>query len=417
MKILIKSAFVVDVQSSFNKQTVSILIENGIISKIAKNIAPDTDTQIIELDNLHVSQGWFDSSVTFGEPGYEERETLNNGLQTAALSGFTCIAVNPDTNPLIDNSAALAFLKSKSALHATKLLPVGNLTSGAKGVDLAELYDMQSNGASSFYDYKKPVLNPNLLKVALQYAQGFKGLIQSFPLDKSIAGKGIVNENISSTQLGLKGIPALAEELQVARDLHLLEYTGGKLHIPTISTLKSAKLIKEAKEKGLDVSCSVAAYNLILDDSYLEEFDTNFKVSPPLRTKEDCKGLIAAVIDGTIDMITSDHRPMDIENKQVEFDNAYYGSIGLESIFGALLTVLPLEVVVEKLTVGKSRFGLDLTTIEIGNKADFTLFNPDKKHVFGKENILSTCTNAMFLNHELLGKAYGIFANNQLVIK
>lgn len=417
MKILIKSAFVVDAQSSFNKQTVSILIENGIISKIAKNITPDTDTQIIELNNLHVSQGWFDSSVTFGEPGYEERETLNNGLQTAALSGFTGIAVNPDTNPLIDNSAALAFLKSKSAFHATKLLPVGNLTSRAKGVDLAGLYDMQCNGASSFYDYKKPVSNPNLLKVALEYAQGFQGLIQSFPLDKSIAGKGIVNENISSTQLGLKGIPALAEELQVARDLHLLEYTGGKLHIPTISTLKSAKLIKEAKETGLDVSCSVAAYNLILDDSNLKEFDTNFKVSPPLRTKEDCKGLIDAVIDGTIDMITSDHRPMDIENKQVEFDNAYYGSIGLESVFGALLTVLPLEVVVEKLTVGKSRFGLDSTSVEIGNKADFTLFDPSKKYVFNKENILSTSSNAMFLNHELLGKAYGIFANNQLVIK
>lgn len=417
MKILIKSAFVVDNASSFHKKTVSILIENGIISEIAKNITADTETQIIELDNLHVSQGWFDSSVSFGEPGYEERETLNNGLQTAALSGFTCVAVNPDTKPLIDNSATVTFLKSKSALHATKLAPVANLTSDATGIDLAELYDMQSNGACSFYDYKKPIVNPNLLKVALQYTQGFEGLIQSFPLDKFIAGKGIVNENISSTQLGLKGIPALAEELQITRDLHILEYTGGKLHIPTISTSKSAELIKAAKEKGLNVSCSVSAYNLILNDSCLKEFDTNFKVTPPLRTPKDTQGLIKAVIDGTIDMITSDHRPIDIENKQVEFDNAYYGSIGLESIFGALLTVLPLEIVIEKLTLSKNRFKISSSAIEIGNKADITLFNPNGEYIFSRKDILSTSANAMFLNYKLKGKAYGIFANNQLVLK
>ncbi len=416
MKILIKSACIIDSQSSFNNQTASILIENGIISKIAKDIAVTSDVTVIELDDLHVSQGWFDSSVAFGEPGYEERETINNGLQTSALSGFSCIAINPDTKPLIDNSTALSFLNSKSALSATKLLAVGNLTTGAKGVDLAELFDMQSHGACCFYDYKKPIKNPNLLKIALQYAQGFNGLVQSFPLEKAIAGNGIVNENISSTQLGLKGIPALAEELQIARDLFILEYTGGKLHIPTISTLKSAELIKAAKVKGLNVSCSVAAYNLILDDSYLQEFDTNYKVLPPLRTKNDCKALIEAVIDGTIDMITSDHRPMDIENKQVEFDNAYYGSIGLESVFGALNTVLPLEIVIKKLTEGKQRFGEPLHSIEEGNKADLSLFTPNATYTFSKEDILSTNLNSMFLNQKLKGKAYGIVANNQIAI-
>jgi len=417
MKILIKSACIVDSQSSFNNQTVSILIENGIISNIAKDITPTADTKVVQLNNLHISQGWFDSSVTFGEPGYEERETLNNGLKTCALSGFTHIAINPDTKPLIDNAAALSFLKTKSAIHATQLLPVGNLTTNGKGVDLAELFDMQSYGACSFFDYKKPIKNPNLLKIALQYAQGFDGLIQSFPLEQSIAGNGMVNENISSTQLGLKGIPALAEELQIARDLHILEYTGGKLHIPTISTLKSVALIKEAKAKGLNVSCSVSAYNLILNDTYLNEFNTNFKVSPPLRTPKDCNALIEGVVDGTIDMITSDHRPMDIENKQVEFDNAYYGSIGLESIFGALHKVLPLPIIIEKLTLSKERFGISPNPIEIGNPAVVTLFNPTQKYTFSTNHILSSNTNAMFLNHELQGVAYGIFANNQLLLK
>jgi len=371
---------------------------------------------VVNLENLHVSQGWFDSSISFGEPGYEERENITNGLLCSAKSGFTCVAVNPNTKPFIDNSGAVSFLKAKANLSATKLLPIGNLTTNAKGTDLAELFDMKSHGACSFGDYKKPISNPNLLKIALQYTQGFGGLVQSFPQENAIVGKGMVNENISSTQLGLKGIPALAEELHIARDLFILEYTGGKLHIPTISTAKSVALIKEAKAKGLDISCSVAAHNLIIDDSALAGFDTNYKVLPPLRTKKDCKSLIEGVVDGTIDMITSDHCPMDIENKQVEFDNANYGTLGLESIFGALLTILPLELVIDKLTAGKMRFGENPIKIEEGQKANLSLFNPQTNYVFSKEHILSSNYNAIFLNKELQGKAYGIIANNQMIL-
>jgi len=202
-------------------------------------------------------------------------------------------------------------------------------------------------------------LRPNLLKIALQYASTFDGLVLSFPQDNNIAASGVMNEEETSTTIGLKGIPSLAEELQVARDLHLLEYTKGKLHIPTISTAGSVALIREAKRKKLNVSCSVTIHNLFFTDKELEGFDTNFKVLPPLRSKKDIDALISAVKDGTIDMVTSDHNPIDIEHKKVEFDHAAYGCIGLESAFGALQTIFSLKKTIELLTKGKQRFGLN----------------------------------------------------------
>lgn len=337
MKILLTSATIIDASSSHHLTTQDILIENGQILKIG-NLADLPADKI--MSGLYVSQGWFDSSVSFGEPGYEERETLENGLRTSALSGFTTVAVNPNTNPVADSHADIAFIKAQSKEHGVTLLPIGALTTGSQGEALAELYDMQKAGAIAFGDYKKSISNANLVKIALQYAQNFDGLVLSFPNDSKIAGKGIVNEHISSTKLGLKGIPALAEVLHVARELTILEYTGGKLHIPTISTSESIALISNAKAKGLDVSCSVAISNLFFDDEMLDGFDSHYKLMPPLRNKEQVAALRAAVLDGTIDMVTSDHNPLNIELKQVEFDHAAYGSIGLESAFGALNSLL-----------------------------------------------------------------------------
>ena len=416
MNILLKSACIIDPNSPFHNKKADILIKKGVIQKIDTNLSAEGKTKEINLPNLHVSPGWFDSSVSFGEPGFEERETINNGLLTAAKSGFTGIALHPNTQPITDNSGAIAYAKSKSLHSATQLFPIGSLTIKSKGTDLAELYDMHTHNAASFGDYKKPITNPNLLKLALQYSQSFNGLVQSYPQNNDIAGKGMVNEEISSTQLGLKGIPSLAEELQVSRDLCILEYTGGKLHIPTISSAKSVAIIKEAKKKGLDVSCSVAVHNLILDDSLLIEFNTNYKVQPPLRTKKDTKALLKAVKDGTIDMITSDHCPMDIENKQVEFDNAAYGTLGLESAFGALAKELPLEVIIEKLTAGRKRFTTQTINIKEGTEANLSLFNPEEAYTFEKQHIFSTSKNAAFLGKQLKGKVYGVYANQQLVI-
>ncbi|MGM0932936.1 MAG: dihydroorotase [Bacteroidota bacterium] len=407
MKLLIKSATILDRQSDFHKKTVDILIENGIIKKIGPNIQTKAN-QSISFKDLHVSRGWFDSSVSFGEPGFEERETIANGLDTAAKSGFTSVALNPDTSPVLDNNGAITSVLSKAGKHPVSLLPVGALTVKSKGVDLAELYDMQQAGAISFGDYKKSVGNPNLLKLALQYAQNFDALVQSFPQENRIAGNGMVNEHHQSTMLGLKGIPDLAEELQITRDLYLLEYTGGKLHIPTISTEKSVKLIKEAKKKGLDVTCSVAIHNLTFTDELLNEFNTNAKLLPPLRTKKEVKALIKGLKEGTIDMVTSDHTPIDTEHKKVEFDNALFGSIGLESAFGALNTIFTPEESVEFLTRGKVRFKIKNTGIAEGNPANLSLFEVKEEAVFGLDHIFSTSKNSIFLDYKIKGRALGV---------
>ncbi|MBA6153617.1 dihydroorotase [Gelidibacter maritimus] len=416
MNVLIKSATIVDSKSDFHNQTCDILIEKGVISNISKQIENPDNVQEITLENLHISQGWFDSSVSFGEPGFEERETIANGLFTAARSGFTDVAVNPNTNPVIDSYADISFLKGKANGNSVNLHPIGALTKNSDGEDLAELFDMKNAGAIAFYDYQKPISNPNLMKLALQYASNFGGLIYSFPQESKISGLGVMNENIMSTSLGLKGNPTLAEELQIVRDLFLLEYTGGKLHIPTISSAKSVELIRNAKTKNIDVSCSVAIHNLILTDEVLQTFDTRFKVKPPLRTQSDCDALIEGLKDGTIDMVTSDHNPIDIEHKKIEFDYAKYGTIGLETAFGALNTIFSLKKTIELLTKGKGRFEITSTPIAIGSKAKLTLFNPDKNYQFGKNMILSTSKNAIFENQSLKGKVYGIFSNNQLVL-
>ncbi|MBF8151034.1 dihydroorotase [Winogradskyella sp. F6397] len=416
MNALIKSATIVDSKSDFHNETVDILIEKGRISKIAKRITNPRNYKEIQLDNLHVSQGWFDSSVSFGEPGYEERETISNGLKTAANSGFTSVALNANSNPVIDSYADITFVKSKANDNAVSLYPIGALTQMSNGEDLAELFDMRNAGAVAFYDYQKPMSNPNLMKIALQYASNFDGLVCSFPQESRISRNGVANEHVNSTKLGLKGNPALAEELQVARDLFLLEYTEGKLHIPTISTAKSVELIRAAKAKKLNVSCSVAIHNLVFTDAVLHEFDTNFKVLPPLRTQTDCDALIEGLKDGTIDMVTTDHNPIDIEYKKIEFDYAKYGSIGLESAFGALQNSFTTKKTISLLTQGKSRFNITEHSINEGEIADLTLFNPDETYDLTIDKISSRSKNSMFLGQQLKGKSYGVIANNKMVL-
>ena len=418
MSTLIKSATIIDNSSQFNNQKKDILITDGVIEKIENSIPTKSEYTVVSLENLHVSCGWFDTSVSFGEPGFEERENILNGLNTAAKSGFTAVAVNSNTHPVVDNKSAVEFLINKANGHATKLFPIASLTQKSEGKEMAELYDMQQSGAIAFGDYNKPLENDNLMKVALLYAQNFNGLVLSFPKNLTIAGEGLANEGANSTKLGLKGIPALAEHLQIARDLFLLEYTGGKLHIPTISTEKSAALIKEAKKKGLQVTCSVSAHHLTLADNELSNFDGNHKVTPPLRTENDCKALIKAVKDGVIDVITSDHNPIDIENKKVEFSSAKNGTIGLESLFGTINTKLNITESIECITSKpRALFKLKQHSIQTSQKADITLFNPEDTYIFTEENILSTSKNSAFIGKELKGKAYGIFANNQLIIK
>ena len=414
MNTIIREAKIIDSESTFHNQTVDILIVDGSIKKIGTSLPNTENAEEIKLKNLHISQGWFDSSVSLGEPGFEDRETIANGLNIAAKSGFTAIALQPNSYPIIDNQSQINFVKNKAKDFATELFPIGALTKGSEGKDMAELFDMKNSGAVAFGDYNKSLDNANLLKIALQYVQDFDGLVIAFAQDSNIKGNGVANEGIVSTRLGLKGIPNLAEELQIARNLFLLEYTGGKLHIPTISTVKSVELIKEAKAKGLNVTCSVSVHHLVLTDEKLENFDTRCKVSPPLRTETDRQALLDGILNNTIDMITTDHNPIDIEHKKMEFDLAKDGTIGLESAFGALLTILPLNKVIEKLTAGKPTFGIESQTIAEGKKANITLFNPEGNSIFTNENILSKSKNSAFLGTEIKGKVYGIYNQGKL---
>lgn len=417
MNILLKLATVFDPKSTHHNQTVDVLIENGLISKIGNNIFCPTNCDEINLENLTISNGWFDASVSFGEPGYEDRETIANGIEVAAKSGFTQIGLNSNCYPYTDSKSIVNFLKTKAVGTAVNIYPIGSLTKKSEGTEIAELYDMQQAGAIAFNDYKKGTKSANLIKIALQYTQSFGGLVMSYPNNCNIAGEGLVNEGINSTRLGLKGTPALAEELQVSRDLFLLEYTGGKLHIPTISTQKSVSLIKEAKAKGLNITCSVSADHLTITDDELASFDANYKIAPPLRTQQDVNALIEGLKDGTIDFITSDHDPIDIENKKLEFSHAIDGTIGLESLFVSLQDILGLDLLIEKITTApQTIFGLSNSTIAEGEKANLSLFTTKGTKTFTEEDILSTSTNSAYIGKKATGKVYGTYNNGILTL-
>jgi dihydroorotase len=415
MSIILKSAKVINAESRYNGTKQDILISEGKIVKIAKSIEIDT-AQVIKIKNLHVSVGWLDSSVSFGEPGYEERETIENGALVASKSGFTDIVLNPNTDPVLDKQTDISFVKLKSKNASCSIHPLGALSISSKSVRMAELFDMRNAGAVGFYDFKKPVKSSNLLKTSLLYSQSFDSLIMSFPLDESIAKNGIINEGVISLNYGIKGIPNFSEEVQINRDLQILEYTGGRLHIPTISTKKSVELIKNAKSKGLKVTCSVAIHNLIFNETKLKDFDTRFKVLPPLRSEDDRLAIVEAVDKGIIDLVTSDHTPIDVENKKTDIDNSKFGTIGLESFFGSLLTIFSLEKTIEILTRGKDIFKIEETTLNEGSLAKLSLFTVSDEYEFSKENILSKSKNSAFLGLKMKGKPYGIINSEKICI-
>ena len=413
MSILIKSAKIIDASSKFNGKTQDILIIDGKIQEINSEINSKAK-KIISLKDLHVSPGWLDTSVCFGEPGLEEREDLINGAQTASFSGFTDIVLNPETEPYLDTKADISYIKSNSKDFVTKIHPLGCLTKEAKSKKLADLFEMFESGAVGFYDFKRPITNSNLIKIALQYVQNFNGLVISFPYEKSLCPNGQMHEGQISTNYGLKGIPTISEEIMLKRDLKILEYTGGKIHIPCISTEESVKLIQEAKKNKLNVTCSVSINNLFFNDDKLKDFDTRFKVLPPIRSEEHRKALIKGLKDGIIDFVTSDHTPIDIDKKKTDFENSLFGSTGLESLYGALNSLFDLNTTIDILTRRKETFGIEKSSINEGQTACLSLFNPNIEYEFLKENILSKSKNSCFIGSKLKGKALGIISNNSI---
>ena len=418
MKILIKQAKIIDSSSKHNNKICDILINNNKIEKIAKKIQIDSDTKIYKNENLHVSQGWFDMHVNFGQPGFEQRETIENGLNAAAKGGFTEVLLMPNTNPSIDNSSMIDFIKGFSKRNVVKIQVAGNLTVSQEGKNIVEIHDMTNNGCIAFTDDKKSIQNNELMKIALLYIKNSNSLLMNFPNDSKIQKNGVINEGKISTQLGLKGIPNIAEEMMLDRDITLCDYTESKIHESYISTERSVDKIKKAKEKGINITSDVALHNIFLTEEQVNNFDTRFKVLPPLRTKNDNKAIINGLKDGTIDVITSDHNPFEEETKKLEFDNAEFGIIGLESAFGLinkhLEKHLTLNEIIDKISNNPRKIlGLKNNSIEEGNYANLTLFNPSNKWEFKESDIVSKSKNSPFVGEELHGKALAIYNNNR----
>ena len=414
MNLLIKSATIFDPYSPFNNQVVDVLIEKGIITEIGPNI--EAGVEVIDAEGKYVSPGFFDLNCNIGELGFETKEDLYTGTRAAAAGGFTGIALMPNTIPPVHSKAEIEYLLNRAKKNLVDVFPLGTISHKREGKDLAEMYDMYLSGAKAFTDGNRPVQDAGLMERALLYAQGFDALVFSYPEDTAIAGKAKVNEGEISTLLGMKGIPSLAEELMIARDLYLAEYTGSKIHFSTISTTRSVELIREAKRKGLEVTCDVAAYHLVLTDEALINFDSQYKVKPPLRTQDDVEALIKGLTDGTIDAIVSQHTPQEVEFKDVEFEVAEYGMIGLQTAFSlALKSGLDINLIIQKLAVSpREILNLAVPVITEGQAANLVLFDMDAEWEYTRKNNRSKSNNSPFLGQNLKGKVLLTLNNNYL---
>lgn len=414
MNLLIKSATISDPGSPFFKQIADVLIEDGIITKIAPDI--DAEAEIIDGEGKYLAPGFFDLNCNIGELGLETKEDLYTGTQAAAAGGFTGVALMPNTVPPVHSKAEIEYLLNRAKNNLVDVYPLGTISQKREGRDLAEMYDMYQSGAKAFTDGNRPVQDAGLMERALLYAHGFGATIFSYPEDAAIAGKAKVNEGEVSMLLGMKGIPSLAEELMVARDLYLAEYTGSGIHFSTISTARSVELIREAKKKGLQVTCDVAVYHLLLTDEALLSFDSLYKVKPPLRTQTDVDALLTGLNDGTIDAIVTQHTPHEVEFKDVEFEVAEFGMVGLQTAFAlALQAGLSLYMIIQKMAVNpRAILQVEVPTLIEGQKANLVLLDTETEWTFDKSTNKSKSYNSPYIGQKLKGSILLTYNNKQL---
>jgi dihydroorotase len=421
MQLLIKNTTLTDPNSPLNGKQQDILIDNGFIKAIANPGSMEANgAEILDGTGTHTTPGFMDMRAQFADPGYEHREDILSGCKTAAAGGFTGVAVLPSTWPAVHSKSEVEYVLNKAKGQATSVYPMGCVTHNREGNELAELYDMHTAGAIAFTDGNKTITDSGLMHRALLYAKGFNGLLCVHPEDASMAQGGQMNEGTSSTHLGMKGIPNLAELLMVKRDIELARYNNTKVHFSHISTAEAVDLIRNAKADGLQITADVAIANLIWDDTALDEYETNYKLTPPLRTKTDIDALIKGLKDGTIDAICTDHNPQDAESKVVEYEYASNGMLGLQTFLPLALQLqnkLGWDVLVNAITANPRKIlGLPAATIAEGQLANLTVFNSTEKWVYNKASNRSKSVNSPLWNTEMTGKIL-LTTNNNIILR
>lgn len=411
MRIIFKGARLYFPTSPLHLSTIDVLVVDGICARMASGIS-EADAQVYNADGMYLSPGFLDLFAHFQSPGAEHKETLETGTAAALAGGYTQVMLLPDNDPATDTASQVRYFTN--AQLPIDLLPLGAISKSVKGTELAEMYDMAGAGAVAFTDGLHPIQEPGLLLKALQYVKALDKTILQLPRTLSLSRHGLVHEGVMSTRLGLPGMPALAEELMIQRDIELLRYTTSRLHITGVSTKKGLEYIRAAKEEGLHISASIAPYQLFFTDEALSQYDTNLKLYPPLREEADRQALLAGLRDGTIDGVASHHLPQSWDDKEKEFEYAAEGMIGLQTAFPLLCSAIGIEKAIDVLAFGNRHiFELPIPTIEEGAPASFVLTDPSKKFELTSQNNKSASSNSPFFNNELTGAVAGVFHKGQ----
>lgn len=423
-KILIRGGRVIDPAHKLDKLC-DVYIENGKIAKIGENLSVDGVATIIDATGKIVAPGLIDMHCHLREPGQEYKEDIESGTRAAAKGGFTSVACMPNTVPPIDNAALIKFIYAQTAEKGSvNVFPIGAVSKGQKGEELAEIGDMTAEGAVAISDDGRPVANPMLMRRALEYANMFGTLVISHCEDLSLVGGGSMNEGTVSTRLGLKGIPCAAEEVQVARDVILAGETGARLHLAHISTKGSVEIVRRAKEAGIPVTAETCPHYFTLTEEAVDGFNTNAKMNPPLRRAEDVEAIIKGLADGTIDAIATDHAPHHIDEKNVEFAVAANGIIGLETALALGVTYLvrtnrlSLNELLEKMTQNPAEIlSISKGSLAEGQDADVVIFDTEKAYTFTAEDIASKSKNSPYIGHELYGKVEYTIVSGKIIVQ
>lgn len=417
MRLILNNVKIADKQSPYNGKTANICIEDGIIVSVSEDSIEVGSGQVFEGKGCTVSVGWVDVGTHYKDPGSEWLDDLSSISEAASYGGFTQVLGFPNTQPVVQTKESISYFSNFNKSKAVQLKNLAAVTRNCEGQDFTDMIDLKMGGAVGFSDGKSTIHNSDIFLKTLIYLEPLKAVLVVKSEDKYLSMYGQMHEGVTSTLLGMKGIPSAAEELMIMRNLKLLEYSGVQsdssvLHFSTISTRGSVQLIREAKLKGLPVSCDVAAHHLEFSEEDLMGFDTTFKVYPPFRTLDDIEALKEGLLDNTIDLIVSDHSSWDEEHKTLEFDAAEFGAVGLQTVFSVAAQHLPLEKILEKIVYSPRQiFKLENTSISEGQVADLTIFDENETYVLSESLLKSKGKNSPFLNKELKGKAKAIFNN------